>query len=169
MSLQFVIDGYNIINHALFVSATGKKTRSSLFTLLDIIKTKRLCGSARNKITVVFDGFINEPQLGQYRNEIRVIFSYDETADDKIKQIIEQTKNKKNIVVVSDDREIADFVKISGAVSMGVIRFLDKISKQKINDRRDTTGQGQDKIEDKSLNYSQINIINEELKKKWIL
>lgn len=134
-----------------------------MFALLDIIKTKRLCGSPRNEIIVVFDGFINEPQLGEYRNEMRVIFSYDETADDKIKQIIEQAKNKKNIIVVSDDREIADFAKIYGAKPLSGNEFLKPINE----DRNESMRTNSDSFK-QQLNYSQIQAINEELKKKWL-
>ncbi len=163
MSLQFVIDGYNIINHPQFGKSANKRTRSPLFALLDVIKTKRLCGSTRNGITIVFDGYINEPQLCQYRDEIKVVFSYDETADEEIKRIIERAKNKKNMVVVSDDREIADFAKISGAKPLSVNEFL----KPAIEDRNESLRLREDSFK-QQLNYSQIQAINEELKKKWL-
>lgn len=134
-----------------------------MFALLDIIKIKRLCGSPRNEIIVVFDGFINEPQLGRYSNEIKVIFSYDETADEEIKRIIERAKNKKNIVVVSDDREIADFAKISGAKPLSVNEFL-----KPANEDSDEFMRIQNDSLKQQLNYSQIHAINEELKKKWL-
>ncbi|MBM3250334.1 MAG: NYN domain-containing protein, partial [Candidatus Omnitrophica bacterium] len=56
MSLQYVIDGYNIINHPQF-SRTQKSPEDPVGSLLWLIRSKRLTGSAKNKVIVVFDGY----------------------------------------------------------------------------------------------------------------
>ena len=52
MSLQYVIDGYNLINHRLFIP-TDKRTKDSRIALLELIRIKKLCGSPANEVIVV--------------------------------------------------------------------------------------------------------------------
>lgn len=87
-----------------------------------------------------------------------MVFSRDETADDKIKRIAETSKNPRNIVVVSDDRGIIFFIKSVGALSMCVQDFLCPGKKERTREEPVKT----------QLNYSQVNKINEELKKIWL-
>ncbi len=73
--------------------------------------------------------------------------------------MVEASKNPKNIVVVSDDREIKFFVKSVGARSIGVEEFIHP------------EGKPQRKKEDlikSELNFSQISKINQELKALWL-
>jgi predicted RNA-binding protein with PIN domain len=158
MSLQYVIDGYNIIKHPLFINELNKKSQDSRAALLDYILRNRLCGSKKNKIIIIFDGY----QDSRYPNpdtEIEVIFSRKESADEKIKRIIFESKNVKNIVVVSDDKEIKFFSRSYGATVRGVGDFF----KYKYNTK--------EKAEDSfkaELTYSQMHKINGELRKIWL-
>ena len=62
-------------------------------------------GSLNNKVTVVFDG--NEDIFGGMESAtVKILFSRGEEADDKIKRIVAQAKNPKDIIVVTDDRDI---------------------------------------------------------------
>lgn len=132
-------------------------------SLLNLIKTKRLCGSSKNKATVVFDGYPCDPESGCRDTNINAVFSRDETADEVIKRLIERSENRKNIIVVSNDNEIAYFAKQSGAKALCVEDFIcpfhDNPSKRiaKEND-----------LSKQDLNYTQINEINKELKKLWL-
>lgn len=159
MSLQFIIDGYNIIHHPIVTRHTPKKVKDSRITLLDFIKTNRLCGSPKNKITVVFDGYSDLSGSREGLDVINVVFSRKETADAKIKRMVEESGNPKNIVVVSDDKEIKFLVKSLGAQWVSVEEFISRKVKPK------------DKKEDlleSELTYSQINQINRELRKIWL-
>lgn len=164
MSLQFVIDGYNIINHPRF-SRGSKNINNPVDSLLYLIDAEKLCGSLKNKVTVVFDGFVRACRPGRCSGNIEVVFSGHISADEKIKRIIEGAYNRKNVVVVSDDKEIICFVKLLGAVSMGGAKFLHKLSLQE--DRMNEV-KGRQQEEGKSLNYTQTHKINEELKGIWL-
>lgn len=97
-------------------------------------------GSQNNRVTVVFDGNL-EIFGGMTSKTAKVIFSQGESADDKIKKIVAQAKNAKDIVVVSDDRDIQYAVRALGARIRGVRMFLDKakvpgkLKKSSVKDR----------------------------------
>lgn len=158
MSLQYIIDGYNIIHHPQF-SRLHKQEADSRRALLELIRIKRLCGSRKNKITVVFDGYSDVAQLKQHAADIQVIFSGSQTADDKIKRIFEAADNSKNTIVVSDDRQIILFIRSSGGKVLSVEEFISP--KEKVPDKEKESSKPE-------LNYSQMQKINEELKKIWL-
>jgi predicted RNA-binding protein with PIN domain len=154
MSLQYVIDGYNITCHEAFNKST--KGRVSSLALIRLIKTRRLCG--KNKAIIVFDGFPPASEVTPEDSEVSVIFSRSLSADEKIKSIIEKASNPKNIVVVSDDKEIKFIVKAIGAKPLSVEKF--------INPQSRTRGK---KLEPEAeLSFSQMEDINKELRKIWL-
>jgi len=108
---------------------------------------------------VVFDGYPDLSRQKSDREEINVIFSKGETADSRIKKILETQVNPRNTVVVSDDKEIRFFVKAAGARSLGVEEFINP----KVKPPRKE--EGPIKAE---LTYSQIDKINRELKTRWL-
>jgi predicted RNA-binding protein with PIN domain len=164
MSLQYVIDGYNIINHRLFPRAT-RKIRGSPAALINLINSDNLCGSLKNKITIVFDGYPAASCPEKENARIRVIFSRNHSADEVIKKIIEKAPDYKNTVVVSDDKEIAGFVKSCRVKTMGAGEFLCRPEARAAG----ASGNSKTKSQDikPELNYSQIAEINAELKKLW--
>ena len=91
--------------------------------------------------------------------DIDVVFSREETADAKIKRMVEASKIPGNIAVVSDDREVQFFIKSAGARAIGVEEF--------INPPKKTQPKNEDLIKPE-LNYSQISRINQELKALWL-
>ncbi|VAW17862.1 hypothetical protein MNBD_BACTEROID05-529 [hydrothermal vent metagenome] len=91
--------------------------------LIRLIDSKELRGSANNKVTVVFDGRADVFGFEQF-GSVEVIFTSGETADDKIKMIVEQAENSKNIIVVSDDRAVQYAVRSLGAKVLAVKSFL---------------------------------------------
>jgi len=158
MSLQYIVDGYNVIKHPLF-SRRHRKINNSQLAFLRFIITERLTGSRKNKVTVVFDGFSSEAQKIQSSSEIDVIFARNESADEKIREIIERAANVKNIVVVSDDKEIKFFAKSCGGRTATVEEFL--APSKKIEEK-------EEEIVKPELSYSQMHKINQELKKVWL-
>lgn len=97
--------------------------------LLKLIEKEGLRGSPRNTVTVVFDG---QPGLiGDPAGEgPRVIFTSGESADDRIKRLVDEAPNRKNIVVVTEDREIKYYVRAAGAQVLGVGEFLNRMKTQ---------------------------------------
>jgi predicted RNA-binding protein with PIN domain len=82
-------------------------------------------GSLKNSVTIVFDGSMNVVG-GMVSPAAKILFSQGESADDKIRTIVAQAKNKKNIIVVTDDRDIQYAVRALGAQVIGVEDFLSK-------------------------------------------
>lgn len=108
---------------------------------------------------MVFDGYPKVSVQNLEEPGIDIIFSRDQTADAKIKSLVEASKNPKNIVVVSDDRQIQFYVKSVGAHVLSVEEFICPEPKH------------QRKEEDPAkpdLNYSQIDKINSELRELWL-
>lgn len=158
MSLQFIIDGYNTINHPLF-SRAHKQTEDPPGILLTFIREKRLTGSPKNKISLVFDGYpkSNTPSLDE--ENVNVIFSRKISADEKIKMMVEEQANRKNIVVVSGDRQICFMVKLLGACSMKIEEFI-KAKEKPPRQKKE--------LLKPELSYSQMHKINQELSKIWL-
>ncbi|MBU3959148.1 MAG: NYN domain-containing protein [Candidatus Omnitrophica bacterium] len=158
--MQYIIDGYNVINHPLFCPGHKKIKKDCRIVFLELIRTKRLCGSPKNKVTVVFDGYANIPELKRDHSDIDVIFSREETADEKIKKLIERCDKPGNIAVVSDDKEIKFFARALGSRSVSVEEF--------IRPRENSPGIEEKDILKPELTYSQILRINQELKEVWL-
>ncbi len=121
MSLHFILDGYNLLKQDEHLALLNFQAGRVAF--LRQIETQNLQGSASNQVTVVFDG-----QLGgsreRYSVGIDVVYTAGETADDWIKRFVEDSQTPKNIVVVTDDRDIRRWVRSLGAVIMGAREFL---------------------------------------------
>jgi predicted RNA-binding protein with PIN domain len=167
MPLQYIIDGYNIINHPSF-SNLHKKIKDSRFALLEFIKHKRLCGSSKNSITVVFDGYPKYTAEKTDTAGINVIFSRQDSADERIKRMVENSGDFKNIVVVSDDKEIRFFVKSVGAKAKGVEEFVNPANLAQARIKRKGRLKDEGDIVGLELTFSQRHKINEELRKIWL-
>ncbi len=163
MSLQYVIDGYNVIHHRSFNKLAMNKFKDSRFALVNLIKTRKLAGSVNNKVIIVFDGYLSPQDARSLRESslgVRIIFSEDESADERIRQIAENLSGNKNVVIVSDDNEIKLFSKLFKVKYSSVQEFLKDENTQVSRAKNDNSEPG--------LNYSQMNDINQELKKLWL-
>jgi len=163
MSLQYIIDGYNLINHPLFARRSNKKIKNQRLALLDLIKSERLSGSPKNRVIVVFDGYpdSNDSQEAgcAVDSTVNVVFSRSETADERIKKIAEKFANPRNTITVSDDKELRLSIKFLKGKVLGVEEFI--CSKE-----RPAENKGNEiKIE---LSFTQKDRINQELKKLWL-
>jgi predicted RNA-binding protein with PIN domain len=114
MSLHYLLDGYNILKQIpAFRDLPLEDGRRGF---LKWIEHSRPQGSVNNQVTVVFDG---HPDYfgGSPQGEIRVIFSDGCSADDQIKRMVEEDADRKNCVVVSDDKDIFLYARSLGARS----------------------------------------------------
>jgi len=86
-------------------------------------------------ITVVFDGYKNgmATQQVSFRDNVKVIFTrLGERADDVIKKTVSQ--ERREWIVVTADRDIADHAWAAGSVPVAPEKFMDIIKRQhKIN------------------------------------
>jgi predicted RNA-binding protein with PIN domain len=120
MSLHYIIDGYNVMKQV--ARLTGKRLARGREGFIRFLETERPQGSSRNKVTVVFDGR-TDVYAPRINSEIEVIFSHNESADEKIKKLVEKYEQK-NLVVVSDDNAVKYSTKIQGASTMEAKEFL---------------------------------------------
>lgn len=161
MSLQYVIDAYNLINHPAFKPAT-KSSLNIQHALANFIKFNKLTGSKNNQIILVFDGYpppvVDIPQ----EENIACIFSRSKEADELIKKIIENSVSPKNIIVVTDDKEVQLASRFLHAQVSSIEAFIcGKQNKKSISAKKFDS-------EDPKLSYSKMQIINAELAKKWL-
>ena len=136
MSLQYIIDGYNITNHPKFIKLIPKKQTDSRVALIQLIRQKKSASSPNNKFWIVFDGYPGQDLDNAGKGNIMVIFSRRESADERIKKLVELIPNPKNVVVVSDDKEIGFFAKSCRAKLESVedfISFQDKLTRIKLS------------------------------------
>jgi len=92
--------------------------------LIHWIQASQPQGSVRNSVTVVFDG--KDEFFGAHvSHSVKVIFSKGrQSADDLIKNIIEQSAVRKSWVVVSNDKDIKLYVRALGANVLSVSEFI---------------------------------------------
>ena len=118
MTVRLLIDGYNVIRHS-----ASLRTQEDLAlelgrkALLERLREyKRVRG---HRITVVFDA-ASKANLGEEQSiekGINVIYSSQgETADSVIKRICQ--KQGGNVLVITSDRELADYAERCGSVTM---------------------------------------------------
>jgi predicted RNA-binding protein with PIN domain len=158
MSLQYIIDGYNVIRHPEFPVSLSRKSAPYL-TLLKQIKLRRLCGSPKNRVVVVLDGYPPVDQDCPNNAIAEIIFSGQESADERIKRLVERSSQPCNIAVVSDDKEIRLFVQARGAKVLGVEEF---ISPPRSPARR------KEEITKPELSSEEVSLINQELRNLWL-
>lgn len=119
-----------------------------------------MTGSPKNKVTIVFDGY--PPSAAPAGNDCgaELIYSRKISADEKIKMLIEQVSGRKEIIVVSDDRQVCQAAKMLGARALGVEEFFSAKENRRCAIKAEPLKQ--------QLNYTQIKHINEELSRLWL-
>lgn len=164
---MYVIDGYNIIKSPQATRSVKKNTRVSHQAFLSSIRSRRLTGSVKNRVIVVFDGFppvntsLSDESLG-----IEVVFSGSLSADERIQRLVDKAANPKNLIVVTDDRQVQFSARAAGARVMGAEGFLKvKSEKEKV---KNTEAVREKQAEKAPLPFSQQEKINRELRKLWL-
>ncbi|MDD3344854.1 MAG: NYN domain-containing protein [Candidatus Omnitrophica bacterium] len=160
MSLRYIVDAYNMINHPGFKPRPGKACNIQT-RLADFIRGNRLSGSRKNSVVLVFDGY---PPAGERMPEgegLICVFSRGIEADEAIKRIVEKSALRKEIVVVSDDKEVRYSAKLLKAQVSSVEGFIGS------SGRNIPPRSAADK-DSKDISCSAMEAINAELKKKWL-
>lgn len=160
MSLQYIIDAYNLINHPDFHPT--RQAENIQLTLVNFIRTHRLAGSKNNQIILVFDGYPAANYQIPEEDNLTCIFSHNLEADELIKRWVERSVNPKTVVVVSDDKQVRMMAQILHAEVCAVDEFIG------VKHCKSHGALGQSTPEEAKLNYSQMHKINDELRKKWL-
>lgn len=156
MSRHFVVDGYNLIwSTERFGQGTLQDQREKL---LKYLERAWPAGSARNSITVVFDGQ-DDVDGPPWRGPVKVLFSRTGDGDALIKRTVDEAGNPRDIIVVSDDRAIQKWVRASGAKISSCADFLSQAGAPKKSASR---------IQSKPT-PDNVDRINEELRRIWKL
>jgi predicted RNA-binding protein with PIN domain len=108
---HYIIDGNNLIGKIGILQKLQKKNKQSSREKLAFILEGYFAGKRNNKISLHYDGF--EGQSIRVQN-IKIIYSGKQIADDEIKSQIEHEKNRRNIIVVSSDLNLKEFARVCG-------------------------------------------------------
>jgi predicted RNA-binding protein with PIN domain len=106
---HYIIDGNNLIGKIGTLYHLQKKNKQSSRDKLAFILESYFLGKRNIKVSLHFDGFAGESIKVQ---NIRIIYSGNKTADDEIKSQIEQDKSRRNLIIVSSDRNLKDFASV---------------------------------------------------------
>ncbi|PIQ90697.1 MAG: hypothetical protein COV71_03235 [Candidatus Omnitrophica bacterium CG11_big_fil_rev_8_21_14_0_20_41_12] len=160
MSLQYIIDAYNLINHPRF--KPEKKSFNIQQCLANFVRFNKLSGSKNNKVILVFDGYPKSGEQIPEESNLTCVFSKKRQADDLIKEIIENSLQPRNIIVVTDDKEVQVVSRLLHARVSSIAEFIGAK-----DDKRATGEEFLDTVDPK-ISYSAMQKINAELTKKWL-
>ncbi len=153
--MNVIIDGYNMIFGVPELGAHIDKSdtetlRNRLLSLLEQYKEKR-----RHELIVVFDGNVGPSSTSSFSG-IDVIFPRTGLdADEEIKCLVSNSSNPRQIIVVTGDRSIIQFVRKYGSKVVGPIEFF-KAVQGKIERFSPTGHENNNKIRDGKEPMSKI-------------
>ena len=122
MQRKYIIDGNNLIGKIPDLHGLDKKVlRAKLAFILE-----RYFYNKKVKVSLHFDGFAN----AQIRARgLKIIYSENRIADDKIRDEISYAKNPKLITLVSSDNALRDFAKKNSCTIISSEEFNREMNK----------------------------------------
>ncbi len=127
---SYIIDGNNLIGKINLTKQIQDKdkqlARERLVMLID-----KYFNQHKGKVDLHFDGFQNTP-INFLKG--RIIYSEKSKADKNIKEQIEITKNRKNLIVVSSDHEIQNFARVCSCGVLSSEEFAKELTSKKIDE-----------------------------------
>ncbi|MBS4036368.1 MAG: NYN domain-containing protein [Ignavibacterium sp.] len=126
----FIIDGNNLIGKMPSVKSKDKNAeREKLAYILE-----RYFFNKKVKVSLHFDGHTNLPIKV---SGIKIFYSENQTADDLIKNEIERTSNRKNIILVSSDNNLKEFARVCSCEVKNSDDFGKDITSSQNNDEEE--------------------------------
>ncbi|HEX9253478.1 MAG TPA: NYN domain-containing protein [Ignavibacteriaceae bacterium] len=123
--LNYIIDGNNLIGKISSLINLQKKdkqaSREKLVYILD-----RYFIQKKANVTLHLDG---HPGNKINSSKMKIIYSENLTADEKIKKQVSQSKSPRNIVVITSDSNLAQFAKVCAATVISSDEFSAEIKK----------------------------------------
>jgi predicted RNA-binding protein with PIN domain len=123
--LTYIIDGNNLIGKIPLLMNLQKKdrhaSREKLVYMLDRYFIKK-----KVNVTLHLDG---HPANKINSSKMKIVYSENQTADEKIKKQISQSKSPRNIVVVTSDSNLGQFAKVCSSAVVSSEQFSIEISK----------------------------------------
>lgn len=160
MSVHFIIDGYNVLKQ--LPDLEKRPLKDGRWGLIHYFEIYRPQGSIKNKVTIVFDGkkdVLLPPERKLRKSNLEIIFSQDETADEKIEKLLKRVPNPKQVIVVTDDKELKRTVGTYGAKVVSVKEIARK--KFPPSDKKTLKAKT-------TLTIEEMEKINKELEELWL-
>lgn len=127
--LNYIIDGNNLIGKiSSLMSLQNKDKQASREKLVYILD--RFFITKKANVTLHFDG---HPNGKINSSKMKIIYSENFTADEKIKKQISQSKSPRSIIVITSDSNIAQFAKVCSATIILSEDFDAEIQKNSSN------------------------------------
>ncbi len=146
MQKTYIIDGNNLIGKIPQLWRMQKKDKQSSRSGL-VFQLERYFHQKKIRVSLHFDGFQNEVIRGK---GIKITYSNNTSADNKIKDEISLSNNPKLITVVSSDLNVQDFARVNSCSIIKSEQFAREMDKKEV-------------IEDEEQIISEID--NDEMKK----
>ena len=120
IKLKILIDGYNLIKRVVGTNSIGERVREQFLQAIG-----RYAKRKQHAVTVYFDGGDLAYASHEQCYGLQIVYSgYQQTADDMIKQVV-RTLRGQAVVLVTSDRELADFARSWGADILGSDEFYE--------------------------------------------
>jgi predicted RNA-binding protein with PIN domain len=127
--LTYIIDGNNLIGKISSLMNLQKKDRQASREKLVYILDRYFIQKKAN-VTLHLDG---HPGGRINSSKMKIIYSENLTADEKIKKQISQSKSPRNLIVVTSDSNIAQFAKVCASNIIPSEKFAAEINKSTAN------------------------------------
>src|SRR5918999_805858 len=110
--MSYLIDGNNVMGQRVGWHRDRVRARRELLDEL-----ARFASRKRARVAVVFDGAPDEHfgDGSSYRSVVRVYYAErGSNADERIKRMVDASRERRTLIVVTSDRELAGYVRQSG-------------------------------------------------------
>jgi predicted RNA-binding protein with PIN domain len=125
--MRYIIDGYNVL-HAwgmLRGSVRPGQLERARLNLLDRLR------QAPGEITVVFDARRAPPKadLEEDYHGIHVFYTRDESADDRIEDLLREASRPADVTLVSSDRRLLEAARRRGCRRLRCLEYLEELQR----------------------------------------
>ncbi len=130
MIQKYIIDGNNLIGKISNLWALQQKDKQMSRVKL-VKKIDQYFNGKNTKVSLHFDGFAGDAIPS---SSAKIYYSNNKTADSKIKQEIDTSKNPKTIAVVSSDHAIQNYARVNSSKVIKSEEFSKQLNeKQSVN------------------------------------
>lgn len=129
--MDIIVDAYNVIFKIPELGANAKKCDIEMLRDRFLLILKQYKEKRKHKLIVVFDGKGYGVSHKTEVSGIDVVFSRPGLdADEEIKRMVSNSKRPRQIIVVTSDRDIVQFVKKCGSKILGPSEFYRDVTKK---------------------------------------
>ena len=144
MAKHYIVDGYNVIFSTNLKELGMERARGVLSEIAGLY--------VPDKVTIVYDGQVDVEGF----TRPGVVFTKGEKADDYIKRMIERSKDRQRLVIVTRDKSIIGYAKYMRCKVLDPKRFVENPPRA-----------AQQRLVKGVLTPKQVEFINRELAKAW--